>query len=35
MSRIDVPALLGRLGLGDTNPGAWSGSNGWSAGKGA
>jgi aldehyde dehydrogenase (NAD+) len=34
MSRVDLPALLGRLGLKDVNPGAWSGSSGWSTGKG-
>src|SRR5256714_15481624 len=30
MSR-DIDALLKRLGLGAVNPGAWSGSHGWSA----
>jgi aldehyde dehydrogenase (NAD+) len=30
MSPIDVNALLGRLGLGTVNSGAWSGSHGWS-----
>ncbi len=35
MSRLDVPALLGRIGLKDVNSGAWSGSHGWSSGKGA
>jgi aldehyde dehydrogenase (NAD+) len=34
MSRLDVPALLGRIGLKDVNPGAWSGTQGWSSGKG-
>jgi L-aminoadipate-semialdehyde dehydrogenase len=32
MSRVDVEALLKRLGLGPSNPGAWSGSHGWSGG---
>jgi aldehyde dehydrogenase (NAD+) len=32
MSRVDVEALLKRLGLGASNPGAWSGSHGWSGG---
>ena len=31
MSRPDVNALLGRLGLKATNSGAWSGTHGWSA----
>ncbi|MGQ0836529.1 MAG: L-piperidine-6-carboxylate dehydrogenase [Gammaproteobacteria bacterium] len=31
MSRVEVPALLGRLGLAAVNPGAWSGSRGWSS----
>jgi aldehyde dehydrogenase (NAD+) len=30
MSSIDINALLTRLGLGSVNPGAWSGSKGWS-----
>src|SRR5882672_7860182 len=30
MSKIDINALLGRLGLAASNPGAWSGSHGWS-----
>ena len=30
MSSIDFHALLARLGLSETNPGAWSGSKGWS-----
>ena len=30
MSKPDINALLGRLGLKATNPGAWSGSHGWS-----
>jgi aldehyde dehydrogenase (NAD+) len=30
MSTIDISALLKRLGLGAVNPGAWSGSHGWS-----
>ncbi|MGH8139641.1 MAG: aldehyde dehydrogenase family protein, partial [Steroidobacteraceae bacterium] len=30
MSTSDINSLLGRLGLGATNPGAWSGSHGWS-----
>jgi aldehyde dehydrogenase (NAD+) len=30
MSKPDINALLERLGLTDTNPGAWSGSHGWS-----
>jgi len=30
MSGVDVNALLGRLGLGAVNPGAWSGEHGWS-----
>ena len=30
MSSIDINALLTRLGLGPVNPGAWSGSQGWS-----
>jgi aldehyde dehydrogenase (NAD+) len=30
MSKPDINALLGRLGLEATNPGAWSGSHGWS-----
>jgi aldehyde dehydrogenase (NAD+) len=32
MSSVDVEALLKRLGLGPVNPGAWSGSHGWSGG---
>src|ERR1700730_13678613 len=30
MSSVDIDALLKRLGLGAVNPGAWSGSHGWS-----
>jgi aldehyde dehydrogenase (NAD+) len=30
MSKPDINSLLGRLGLKATNPGAWSGSHGWS-----
>jgi aldehyde dehydrogenase (NAD+) len=30
MSKLDINALLGRLGLKASNPGAWSGSHGWS-----
>ena len=30
MSSVDIDALLKRLGLGAVNPGAWSGSRGWS-----
>ncbi len=30
MSKPDINALLGRLGLKASNPGAWSGSHGWS-----
>ena len=30
MSKLDINALLGRLGLKASNPGAWSGSQGWS-----
>jgi aldehyde dehydrogenase (NAD+) len=30
MSRVEIEALLKRLGLGPVNPGAWSGSHGWS-----
>jgi aldehyde dehydrogenase (NAD+) len=30
MSALDINSLLGRLGLTATNPGAWSGSHGWS-----
>jgi aldehyde dehydrogenase (NAD+) len=30
MSSVDINALLKRLGLGAVNPGAWSGSHGWS-----
>jgi aldehyde dehydrogenase (NAD+) len=30
MSKLDVNSLLGRLGLKATNPGAWSGTQGWS-----
>ena len=30
MSKLDINSLLGRLGLKATNPGAWSGSHGWS-----
>lgn len=30
MSALDLNALLGRLGLAAVNPGAWSGSGGWS-----
>lgn len=30
MSSIDINSLLSRLGLGPVNPGAWSGSGGWS-----
>jgi len=30
MSKTDINTLLGRLGLQGTNPGAWSGSHGWS-----
>src|ERR1700719_4525828 len=30
MSSLDIDALLKRLGLGAVNPGAWSGSHGWS-----
>src|SRR5262249_35269847 len=30
MSKPDINSLLGRLGLQATNPGAWSGSHGWS-----
>jgi aldehyde dehydrogenase (NAD+) len=30
MSTIDINSILSRLGLADTNPGAWSGSDGWS-----
>jgi len=30
MSKLDINALLGRLGLKATNPGAWSGTHGWS-----
>jgi aldehyde dehydrogenase (NAD+) len=30
MSKPDINSLLGRLGLGAMNPGAWSGSHGWS-----
>jgi aldehyde dehydrogenase (NAD+) len=30
MSRPDISALLGRLGLKDLNPGAWAGESGWS-----
>jgi len=30
MSTLDINALLGRLGLGPLNPGAWSGIHGWS-----
>ena len=30
MSKLDVNSLLGRLGLKASNPGAWSGSKGWS-----
>jgi aldehyde dehydrogenase (NAD+) len=30
MSKLDINALLGRLGLAASNPGAWSGSHGWS-----
>jgi len=32
MSNVEVEALLKRLGLGPVNPGAWSGSHGWSGG---
>ena len=32
MSNVEVEALLKRLGLGPVNPGAWSGSQGWSGG---
>ncbi|HEX4649357.1 MAG TPA: aldehyde dehydrogenase family protein [Steroidobacteraceae bacterium] len=32
MSTAEIEALLKRLGLGPVNPGAWSGSHGWSAG---
>jgi len=31
MSKPDINSLLGRLGLEATNPGAWSGSHGWSS----
>jgi aldehyde dehydrogenase (NAD+) len=30
MSKLDINSLLGRLGLAASNPGAWSGSHGWS-----
>ncbi|MGB9330829.1 MAG: hypothetical protein WCB10_08660, partial [Steroidobacteraceae bacterium] len=30
MSNLDLNTLLTRLGLGAVNPGAWSGSAGWS-----
>lgn len=30
MSKLDINSLLGRLGLVASNPGAWSGSHGWS-----
>jgi len=30
MSKLDINGLLGRLGLKASNPGAWSGSHGWS-----
>jgi aldehyde dehydrogenase (NAD+) len=30
MSNLDINSLLGRLGLAASNPGAWSGSHGWS-----
>jgi aldehyde dehydrogenase (NAD+) len=35
MSTVDVNTLLGRLGLGPVNPGAWSGAHGWSEAKDA
>jgi aldehyde dehydrogenase (NAD+) len=31
MSKLDINSLLGRLGLKASNPGAWSGSHGWSS----
>jgi len=34
MSKPDINALLGRLGLEASNPGAWSGSHGWSTASG-
>jgi aldehyde dehydrogenase (NAD+) len=34
MSKPDINALLGRLGLKASNPGAWSGSHGWSTASG-
>lgn len=34
MSKPDIKALLGRLGLKASNPGAWSGSHGWSTASG-
>jgi L-aminoadipate-semialdehyde dehydrogenase len=34
MGKPDINALLGRLGLQASNPGAWSGSHGWSTSKG-
>jgi aldehyde dehydrogenase (NAD+) len=34
MSKPDINSLLDRLGLSSMNPGAWSGSEGWSAAKG-
>ncbi len=30
MTKVDLNTLLGRLGLSGTNPGAWSGAEGWS-----
>src|SRR5262249_30696060 len=30
MSQLDLNAILGRLGLAAVNPGAWSGTSGWS-----
>jgi aldehyde dehydrogenase (NAD+) len=34
MSSVDINLLLARLGLAPVNPGAWSGSQGWSAARG-